>query len=136
LQLTLIICKVMLQSLICGFTFRGNTCHYDAFVRLYYWCRRIHVIHLFQALITRSNNQSHRYEVPFVPQQIYTIKSLPSYCIDHYNIRDFLIFGMSTYPSQNNVLMFTPQMQSARFKDWTLCLCKLGMVIMYIHIGG
>jgi len=59
---------------------------------------------------------------PFVPQQIYIIKPLPSYCIDHPNIGNLLIYNMFIIDHLwgTNVLLCTPKVQHAKYNDLNL----------------
>ncbi len=69
-----------------------------------------------------DNSHDHGDKVPFVPQQTYTIKPLPSYCTNHPNIGNLLIYKMFIVDHLwgTDVLLCAPKVQGAKYNDLNL----------------
>jgi hypothetical protein len=99
-----------------------------------------HLLSLFNKLcVDKSSLPRHIVPNTLPSTPIYELDPLPEYCIDHPHLGNLLLFKvpMQQHPWGVNAILCNKDNQLLQFKDWTLCLYKVGWgIVTYVHIGG
>jgi hypothetical protein len=78
-------------------------------------------------------------EIVLPKPPMFEIEPLPSYCIDHLELGDFIVYKvpLQVHPWGVDFILVKPQIYHCNFKNFCFCVRKVNCVLKaYVHIGG